>query len=80
MLGKIPMAADKMNQRTRLACTTYQDLLLVLDSQSIVDAPDRVVLPRDVEMPSGEFEVKADDANPNFSTCSRTAFRGESVC
>ena len=37
------------------------------DGQPIsVDGPDHVVLPRDVDMPSGEFEVGADDANPNF--------------
>ena len=46
------------------------------DGQPInVDAPDQVVLPRDVDMPSGEFEVGADGKKSQFSTCSRTAFR-----
>ena len=37
------------------------------DGQPIhVDASDHVVLHRDVEMRSGEFEVGADDENPNF--------------
>ena len=31
-----------------------------------VDAPDQVAFPRDVEMLSGEFEVGADDENPDF--------------
>ena len=38
------------------------------DGQPInVDAPDHAVIPGDVEMPGGEFEVGADDANPNFN-------------
>ena len=37
------------------------------DGQPIkVDAPDHVVLPRDVDMPSGEFDVEAAENNPNF--------------
>ena len=37
------------------------------DGQPIhVDAPDHAVIPGDVEMPSGEFEVGADDENTNF--------------
>ena len=51
------------------------------DGQPInVDAPDQVVLPRDVEMPSGGFEVGADDENPNSQTCSRTPVRGKAFC
>ena len=45
------------------------------DGQPInVDAPDHVVLPRDVEMPSGEFEVGAHDASPNFQLVSEQFF------
>ena len=37
------------------------------DGQPInIDAPNHAVLHRDVEMPSGEFEVGADDENPDF--------------
>ena len=33
---------------------------------SRVDAPDHAVIPGDVEMPGKEFEVGANDENPNF--------------
>ena len=37
------------------------------DGQPInVDAPDHAVIPGDLEMSSGEFEVGADDENPKF--------------
>ena len=31
-----------------------------------VDAPDQAVIPGDVEMPGEEFDIGADDENPNF--------------
>ena len=56
------ITARTMNQQTHLACTTEPGSSR--DGQPVdVDAPDHVVLRRDVEMLSGEFEV---DENPNF--------------
>ena len=37
------------------------------DGQPInIYAPNHVVLPRDVDVPSGEFDVGADEENPSF--------------
>ena len=43
-----------------------QGLLLEMDSQIRVDAPDHAVIPGDVEMQFAEFAVEANDENPNF--------------
>ena len=55
-----------MSQQTHLACEMNQGLLLVMDSQFRVDSPAHAVITGDVEMPGEEFEIGADDENPNF--------------
>ena len=63
---QIRIAAHTMNRQTRLAFTTNQDLLLVMETANQCRCARSVVLLRDVDMPSGEFDVGADEENPNF--------------